>query len=272
MEYQYFKEFLIGGGIALVIAIITFFVSKSKQKKLFSIQVAEKASCGEIKKTSQEVAKEIGAGSFNQYSKIYGKVTTPTPLTSPFSEKPCVYYASTVYRKYESVETYTDENGKERQRRITGEEIVSSEKDQIPFMLNDGTGEIEVSTQGVVREDLVQALNRFVPGAGGRSLSLGRFSFNLPAFGAASQTLGYRYQEYIFPVNRNALVIGNITDNSGNLRFEKPEDKDYKFLLTTKSEDEYISTTKKGIKVTKILSAVFLAATAVLAILPFILK
>lgn len=206
MEYQYFKEFLIGGGVSLVIAIITFFVSKSKQKKLFSVQVAEKASCGEIKKTAQEVAQEIGAGSFNQYSKIYGKVSAPSPLTSPFAEQPCVYFTSTVYRKYESVETYTDDNGKKQQRRVTGEETVSSENDQIPFMINDGTGEIEVSTQGIIREDLVQSLNRFVPGEGGRSLSLGRFAFNLPAFGAASRTLGYRYEERIFPVNRNALV------------------------------------------------------------------
>ncbi len=186
--------------------------------------------------------------------------------------KPCVYYSSSVYRKYEDYEIYTDNNGNEKERVVTNEELMSSNTNKIPFDIDDGTGKIKVNLEGASLETQT-VLNQFEPGeSSGSVLSLGYFSFDIGGYDyGESSTLGYRYVEKIIPVNRNLLVVGEAKDSSGELTIEKPSDKDYKYLVSLKSEENYIKGAKTSINIMHILSIITGIGGVALAILQFVL-
>ncbi len=263
---------LYGGIAAVVLAIILFLVKLSKKKALFSVLSAEKKNCKDLQDISKQVADEIGSGSFSERCKIYGKVESANPLSSELAGKPCVYYSSSIYRKYEDYEISTDADGNETERLVTKEELLSSNVNKIPFYINDGTGKVKVDLEGASL-DTVKVLDKFVPGEGGSSLSLGSFSFNIGSmdFGR-SNTLGYRYVDEIIPIDRNLLVVGRANDANGELTFNSPEDKDYKYIISLKSEQQYVSGSKKSINILNIVSIVSLVGGAVLTALQFILK
>lgn len=265
--------YLYGGIACIVLGIILFFVRQSKKKSLFSVLSAPKRSCGEIQEMAKQIAEEIGSGSFNERIKITGKVETVSPLISELANRECVYYQSSVYRKFEDYETYEDSEGKTRERRVTKEELLSSNSNQIPFELNDGSGKIQVNLKGASL-DSMKVLDQFVPGeSSGSMLSFGSFSFNLGNrdWGRA-RTLGYRYEEYIIPVKASMLVVGEANDAGGALSVVKPADKDYKYIVSLKSEQEYVSGAKSSIKWLNIFAQIFTLGGAVLAALQFILE
>jgi len=262
---------LIAGVISFIIGVILFFVAASKRKSLFSVLSSEKRNCKQLVETAKSISDEIGAGSFNERCRIWGKIESSEPLISELTERECVYYRSAVYRKYETTESYTDEKGNSRTRRVTQEECLSSNTNQIPFYLNDGTGKVEVSLEGAVIEDTVKVLDRFVPGeSSGSALSFGRFSFSLSPFGG-SRTLGYRYEESIIPVNNNLFVVGEASDGQGYVRIQAPHEKGYKYLVTMKSEEEYVKSLKGTIQGLSIAAPILTGIGVVLSILQFVI-
>lgn len=266
--------FLIAGIIAFIIAIILFFVRNAKKRDLFSVLSAEKATCKELTETAKSVGEEIGAGSFNQRVKIYGKIECDRPIQSEITKQECVYYYSQISRRYEYEEEYTDSQGRRNTRLVTTEETVSSNSSHTPFYINDDTGRIEVSLDNAEIKDSVSVLDRFVPGetTGGR-LTLGSFSINLGNIGyGGSRTLGYRYQESIIPLHRNLLVVGEASDSAGYLRIQAPKEKNYDFIVTLKTEEEFVKTAKSSINKLNTFSIIFLVLGGVLTALQFLVQ
>ena len=81
-------------------------------------------------------------------------------------------------------------------------------------------------------------------------LSFGRFSLTLGQEQLADnrRTLGYRYSEDILPLDRDLFVLAMASDGEGSLRLQKPTERDRKFLLSLKSEDELTANAERGAK------------------------
>ncbi len=226
------------GFILIGIGIILFFVQKNQKAKAFSIGSARPTTAAELKQTAASIAGEIGGGNWRDYVKVSGIIKCDRPLTSELKEDPCVHYAMTVRREYEETVTKEDSDGNTTTETETNSETVSSNKQSVGFQVEDATGQIEVDPTGADLET-IKILDEFRPeeSAGGM-LSFGRFSLAVSHPSSNRRTLGYRYSESILPLERRVLVIGMVTDNSGNLLVKKPNDGDRKFLISLRDEEE----------------------------------
>ncbi|MEI6428191.1 MAG: E3 ubiquitin ligase family protein [Pseudanabaena sp. ELA607] len=234
------------GGILIVAGIILFFVQKNYSTKLQSIRSATSSTAAELQKISAEIAGEIGSGSLREYVKVRGMVRCSTPLTSELKQVPCVYYSMRVVREYEEQYTTRDSDGKTRTGTRRGSESISSNSQSIPFTLQDRSGELIVNPDGGNIET-VQVLDEFRSenSLGSSSLSFGNFTLSLSGGfgGGGRRTLGYRYTESILPCDREILVIGTAADEGGQVTLRKPIQKDKKFIISLKSEEELAQST-----------------------------
>ncbi len=238
------------GVLLFIAAIVLFFVQRHYRLKLRSLKVANLVNSESIQRLAADVAAEIGPGSLREYVKLYGRVKADTPLTSELKEVPCVYYSMSVTREYEERVRREDSEGRTEWRTERRSDTLSSNTQAIPFLVQDSQGAVLVDPEGAAIET-VQVLNEFRPEHNTSHLSFGSFSLNLDvSFGSGGKTLGYRYQESILPLERQVLVVGEASDQTGDLRVGKPQQKGRKFFVSLKSEDTLTSHTQDIIRYT----------------------
>lgn len=222
------------GIILLIVSAISYFISRDQKSRSFSLKSARAAVVGDLHHLSQEIAQEIGAGNWQDYVRLWGEIQSDQPLESPLNQSPCVYYTMTVTQEYEETVTEKDSEGNTKQSTRRSSETVSRNQQSIPFQLCDASGVITVDPDQADIET-VKVLDEFRPDndvAG--KISFGSFSFSI---GHARSTprrriLGYRFTESILPVDREALVVGMVTDSTGKLAIRKPlDDKRYMIAL-----------------------------------------
>ena len=185
-------------------------------------------------------------------------------MQSQLKQTDCVYYRSKVTREYEEVTTRQDESGETIQETQRESETVSSNTQSIPFYLVDPTGQIEIEPNGAdiqtvkilseFRQNAPQPTNR---------LEYGNFSLTLGNQGSAN-TLGYKYEESILPMDREILVVGLATDAASKLTIRKPADPKQKFIISLKIAEELTQAAARSAKVARFAMIVCLAAGTVL--------
>lgn len=233
------------GGIFLIAAIVLFFVRRSQQAKLMTVQTAEPATVGHLMQTAEAIAQDIGRGNWREQVKMSGTIRCDRPLQSELKQEDCVYYSMRVQREYEEWVTTTNSEGKQERKLEKKSDTVASNTRSTPFFLNDGTGEIEVIPDGANIET-ISILDEFQPvRSGSTTISYGRFSRSRSN---DSSTLGYRYQESILPLDRRIFVVAMATDSSETLTLRKPLNGRYKFLISLQDEEILIQSTKGAIK------------------------
>lgn len=229
---------LLVSGILLIAAAILFFVQRHYRLRLRSLKLANLVNSQSIKQLATDVATEIGGGSLREYVKLYGRVKSEHPLISELKQVPCVYYAMQVIREYEERIRSEDSDGRTEWRTERRSHTISSNTQSIPFLLQDAQGTVPIDPEGAGVET-VQVLNEFRPEGSSNRLSFGSFSLNLDitAGSGGGRTLGYRYQESILPLGRQVLIVGEASDQTGELVIGKPQQKGRKFFISLKSED-----------------------------------
>ena len=130
----------------------------------------------------------------------------------------------------------------------------------VPFMVRDSTGTIEVDPAGASIVD-EKVFSQFQQGeAGGDGFRFGRFSFGsgFAALAGGRRTIGYRLEESAVPVGRPIFVLGEAVDSGGRLRIGKPAKKGASFIVSLKSEEQLESGAKaltSGLLIAAIVSA-----------------
>ena len=232
---------VIVGIILLIASIILFFVRLSQLKKLGCIQSARLSTAQDIQEISSAVAQDIGAGSWQDYVKVYGKIACDRPIRSQVKGVDCVYYKTKVTREYEEVVTKKDDQGRTKKETERHSEVVSQNSQATPFCIVDSSGKIEVHPDDA-KIETVEILSEFRPESqhGGGKISFGGFSLSLNAqsSGGRGRTLGYKYEESILPLSREALVIGMATDATSVATIRKPSDYKQQFIISLKTEGE----------------------------------
>lgn len=231
----------------LIVGAVLFFVQRNQKQKVFSIKSARPVKTTELTETASAVADEIGGGSWRDYIKLWGEVQADAPLTSELKQQPCVHYVAKVTREYEEMVTERNSEGNLERKQVRKSEVISNNRQSIPFKLKDDAGTIVVNPDGADIET-IQVLNEFRQGASrGGQISFGPVT--LSTDGGAGKTLGYRYTESILPVGRNVLVVGAASDLTGQVMVEKPTQGDKKYVISFKNEEALAATVAKNAQI-----------------------
>jgi hypothetical protein len=235
------------GIILLIVGAVLFFVQRDQKQKVFSIKSARPVKTTELTETASAVADEIGGGSWRDYIKLWGEVQADQPLTSELKQQPCVHYVSKVTREYEEMVTERNSEGNLERKQVRKSEVISNNRQYIPFLLKDDVGTIEVNPDGADIET-IQVLNEFrQEQPSGGQISFGPVTFNVG--GGTGRTLGYRYTESILPVGRNILVVGAASDLTGTVVIEKPTKGGKKYVISFKNEEALAATVAKNAQI-----------------------
>ncbi|NER83295.1 MAG: E3 ubiquitin ligase [Leptolyngbya sp. SIO1D8] len=217
------------GIILLVISVVLFFVQRNHKQKVFSLKSARLVGVAELFETAGAVAQEIGSGSWRDYVKLWGEVVADRPLYSEHRNEACVYYVSKVIREYETTVTTTTEKGNRKTERQRKSETITNNRRLIPFELRDRTGSVQVNLDGADIET-ISILDEFRPKRSG-------------------DTLGYRYQESVLPIGRNVLVVGAVSDLTGEVIIGKPVQSSHKYIVSLRDEETLAAATSRNVKI-----------------------
>lgn len=230
------------GGILLIISLVLFFVRTAKLKKVACIRSARSSTTRELREIASAVAQNIGAGSWQDYVKVYGKIACDTPLRSEEKKVACAYYKTKITREYEEITTRKDDQGKTVTKTEKQSETISEIERSQPFYVVDATGKIEVHPEEATIET-IEVLSEFRPESDRSSkISIGGFSLSTQTHSKGKgRTLGYKYEESILPLGREALVIGMATDTTSQITIRKPIENKQQFIISLKSEGELAS-------------------------------
>ncbi|AFZ47208.1 hypothetical protein Cyast_1243 [Cyanobacterium stanieri PCC 7202] len=238
------------GFIIVAIALILFFVKQAQTKSHSSVLLARFTDVQELESTCQAITEDIGGGNWRDYVKLWGKITIDEPLISEMKQEPCVHYRMLVQREYEEKVRSQDSEGKTVEKTVRKSETITQNQRSIPFILEDKTGAITINPEDA-KFDTIKILDEFRPEqpAGGM-LQFGNFSFLVRNNNYHTRTLGYRYQEFILPIHREVLIVGNVSDETGSLKITKPMD-NQPFLISLKTEEELNSDYQKNQNILK---------------------
>ncbi len=263
--------FYVIGGILAAAAVGMFLGSGAQRRRVYAMKSTETSTAADLRALADSVAKEIGAGSFNQVTEVKGTVECDAALTGELSGAACVHYAMSVVREWEETVWKTDAQGNRTQETRKGSDAVASNTRSVRFRVRDATGAVDVDPAGAKIEG-EKAVSQFQPGEpSGGSLSFGGFRIGLPGFGAGGRrTVGYRYEETVLRVGATVYVLGEAVDAGGTLCVRKPAAKDARFLVSTRSEEELVRRAGSSATGLSIAAAISLVAGAALAVLTFL--
>lgn len=257
---------IIAGILLLATGIVLIFLRRRQQAKAGHILLVETSTCADLIRSCQEVAQEIGPGSFRLDAEVKGTIEPAQELRSELRGEPCVYYRTQVEREYEEQDWETDAEGHRRRVTRRGREIMSDTERREKFYVRDATGRILVDPEGAALEPL-KIVDEFQPGESGLSLRFGRFSLSLPGPMGPRRTLGYHYREWIMPLQRQVYVLGQAADSSGELCIERPAESGKPFLISLRSEDQILESARRAARWMGVAAGLLLAGGAVLLVL-----
>jgi hypothetical protein len=252
------------GGILIVLAIVLIYFKRKNESKIFKIKSTKASTTSELKELCDSVSKEIGKGAFNEYTEVKGTVRCESPLKGELSGQECVYYNMQVTREWEEVYwEHDEETGNKEQKTRRGSDIVASNTQSKDFFVEDGVGKILVRPTGA-KFITIKSIDKYEPASTSSHVQVGTFSLDVSSFlsTSGSQTLGYHFEEHIISNNVRVYVLGEASDSDQQLMIKRPKEKENNFIISTKSEEELLTSIAKSIKVLNISSI----AAAVLGI------
>lgn len=273
-------------GLALVvIAAVLFLFSRRSTAKVFHIKATDTSKVGALEKLVSEIAGDMPDGvatGYKEYVELKGKIACDEPIRGELSDKLGAIVETEVIRVYERREERRDPQGNVRTEWRKGEETVSSNRNESPFWVDDGTGRLRVktTTKGVDLEKVVErfeSASSVESGFGGHlTLSVGRFQLSVAGGGydgSSSRTLGYKFIERALPIGRNVYAIGeavHLEDEGLVLRAPTEEDKKKPFMISLRTEEEIVRSSEKSATILKVLAIILGAGGVALAVLGLI--
>ncbi|MBF0101818.1 MAG: E3 ubiquitin ligase family protein [Desulfobacterales bacterium] len=214
-----------------------------KKKKLMLIESTETSTVEFLQSLAQSMKDGVGENSLHYFTEVKGNVICNDPLTSEIAQTKCVYYSMSIDRQYEEVYYERDQQGKQHKRTRSAYETVATNTRKVPFEVEDSTGKISINPEGaeLISEKII---SRFEPAKShsNNMLRIGNMSFNLnvPMFTGDRKTLGYRIEEHAILTGKNIYVLGDATDQYGQLCIQRPTEKNKKFIISVKGEEELL--------------------------------
>lgn len=248
---------LIIGAIVAAVGIF-FWIQKGKREgEGAAMALAETSTVAAVNENYQSISGSLGSGNFTHFVELKGQAHAESPLTSELAKEQVIYYKSQIVHKYERLEEKRDSNGKVNRRWVSRSETVQDNEQWADgWGLKDDSGFIEVdaSKAKLDSEKLLSKHEQAEPQQSGLNVNLGGLKLNIGGGTNSSnyRSKGYEYTEYGIKVGTDLYVLGDANDRDGVLRVSKPTERSQPFIVSTKSEDELVSTADSKAKGAKI--------------------
>lgn len=185
-------------------------------------------------------------------------------LLAPLSGTPCVWYRTSVSRRY-----HERRGGGDRNRTRT--RVVSQQESPAPFAIRDRSGVVTVRPEGANVIGESRSVNRFEPYYPGQpAAGTGSFAERAVSIGlnlltqSDHDTIGYEYREWIITEGTNLYVrAGAMRDHTGRAWLQKPASGPY--LISTRSEAALTRRSRLTMLIATIAGAVALVTGLALA-------
>jgi hypothetical protein len=177
---------------------------------------------------------QLGGGAYRRIAEVTGAAATGPvgELTSELAGLSCVWFRYEVRHRY----WYTTTDSEGRTSRSERKEPVAKLSSSQPFRLTDETGSVLIEPGTLTIDHAERVVERFEPAtqaASTFSLSIGGLTFG----NRGNDTIGYEYEEWVVRPGTRLYVLGEATDQNGELAIGKPADGGV-FVISTRSETE----------------------------------
>lgn len=230
------------GIISLALSLLFTIAYFLQRRKIAPIRVTVTSAVAHVRELAEAFAKFTNEKIFHQLVEVKGRVECAEPLIAPLSETLCVYYNMRVRWEYEEIYHEDKSEGGRIEHRREGEEILSEEKQWQTFRVSDATGRIAVEPAGC-EVIAAETLSRHDEETGlpEEIIRCGRFAINAPwkTGEVERRPRRYHFEEEALAVGSEVYVLAEATDESGELRLQKPRSRG-RFLISIKSEEELL--------------------------------
>ena len=225
---------LIAGLICLALAAAAGGYAWWQDRKHKELSAVEASTCGDMRQMADAVSVSAGGGAFRQRCELNGSAQPAYVGTvqAPQTKKECVWYRTKVTHEYWDYE-WVERNGRRERDRRRRTEVISDDASDVPFALDDGTGQAVIHPEDADIHEPHQVFDEFESDRSRPGL------LEMFADSWRDETIGYRREEWILPVGTRLFVQGELTDEDGHLRLRKPEKGS--FRVSTASEAELIA-------------------------------
>lgn len=234
--------FVVGG-----LAEIFYFRPKT-QNDITEIKFMQTKTISELTDMFKQM-NESGLGNdYREYVELKGTIVSNKLVDTPFSNRKVAYYNSKLSQVTEIREEYRDSNGNYQTRVRKTENPISEEKSSQTILMTDSSSSnpITIEINGVgCKADIPKTFDRFEPK--GNLSGYNYFnSFSWNRFGA--ETLGFKMTEETIDENQNLYVIGEAFKVGDEIHIGKPMDNKKPFIVTTKSEEDFVNNANQNAK------------------------
>lgn len=229
---------LIAGLILLALAAVAAGVAYWQHRKHEELAAVEGSTCGQMRQLADAASVSAGAGVFRQRCELTGaaKPAYVGTVKAPQTGREALWFRSKVTHEFYDYEYDHDDDYGRRRRRVKKSRVLRDEKSDIPFAVDDGTGQAVIHPEEADVDAPVQVLEQMdanIEQTGGLWESI------KGSISGVDETIGYKREEWIIPVDTHLFVQGEVTDEDGHLRLRKPEKGS--FRVSTRSEQELLA-------------------------------
>src|SRR4051812_29563819 len=199
----------------------------------------EVSTCGQLRQLADAAHVSAGPGVFHQRCELAG-VAKPAhvgTVTAPETRRECVWYRTKVTHEYYDVQWHDN-----RRRRVKESRTLQDFKSDAPFAIDDGTGQAVIYPDQADIDAPIEVLDEFERETGPGSL-VQKFE---DAMQGVDESIGFRREEWIIPLDQRLFVQGEVADEAGKLRLRKPEKGP--FQVSTRSEEKLVREAEAGRK------------------------
>jgi hypothetical protein len=255
---------LIAGIVCLVLAAVAAAIAWWQHRKHEELTAVETSTCGQLRQLADAANVSAGPGAFRQRCEIVGaaKPAHVGTVKAPQTGRECVWYRTKVTHEYYDWEWERDSDGDRHRRRVKKSRVLQDEKSDVPFALDDGTGQVVLHPDKADIDEPHEVLDQMDVDIERSAPTL------LEQIGISvsrdDETIGYKREEWIIPVETRLFVQGEVTDEDDKLMLRKPDKGS--FRVSTRSEQELLRGAESGRKWAGVAAGVLGVAGLVLVV------
>lgn len=257
---------ILGGIVLLVIAVAALLYARSQTRRREAMAATKTSSCGELDRLAAEASRTGGPGKFSQSCEVVG-AARPAPgaaeLKAPFSGQPAVWHRTRITHHYWERRRRRRADGSHDWDRQETSRVISDERSQAPFAVDDGTGQVLISPIEADIEGAEKSFSQFEPDDRSSEGAFSVFGIEVQ-LGSGSRSIGFEREEWVVRPGTRLYTLGEISDRGGRLQIGKPIDGG-RLIISSRSEQELQAAAARRSKIATIGGAV--AAVAGVALL-----
>ena len=233
----FFAILFIIAGLALI-----FYVRTKAQDTAREMKFMQTKSISDLKDMFDQMDSNGLGNEYREYVELKGNIVSDNLVETPFSNRSVAYCEATVSQVIEEKKEYTDSNGNRETRIDKREEEISTEKSSQEISIKDGSSD--------------DSVDRFEPKS---NVNNYRFfnSISINRYGA--ETIGFKMVEKTISANQNLYVLGEAFKVGNTIHIGKPRDSKKPFVVTTKSEEDFINKSNQNARIALIAGVITIA-------------